>query len=199
MSGATSRCDSPGTHAKDAGTAYEMLSTRTVPVSGALVIIYVTSGGHIVEKDQGFGTGPGASGLPSRSSPPTATLTDARAGGEPFSLEVRAARDLDRILRALRHGGVIEGEGVGRGPRWGHGGGRGEHPRDSRNVHGLAESRPDRRLKRHVDRSLRRRRLDHGGGRRDREHLERRLRDRLRPGDPGPSLGSDPSVGGPGP
>src|SRR3972149_10058125 len=76
MSGATSRCDSPGTHAKDAGTAYEMLSTRTVPVSGALVIIYVTSGGHIVEKDQGFGTGPGASGFPSRSSPPTVTMND---------------------------------------------------------------------------------------------------------------------------
>src|SRR3972149_3797411 len=74
MSGATSRCDSPGTHAKDAGTAYEMLSTRTVPVSGALVIIYVTSGGHIVEKDQGFGTGPGASEFPSRSSPATVTV-----------------------------------------------------------------------------------------------------------------------------
>src|SRR3990170_2133278 len=89
MSGATSRCDSPGTHPKGAGTAYEMLSTRTAPVSGVLVIVYVTRGTHIVKKDQGFGTGPGASGFPSRSSPPTVTMNDVHSASGTECVSVR--------------------------------------------------------------------------------------------------------------
>src|SRR3990170_1998024 len=89
MSGATRRCDSPGTHAKEAGTAYEILSTRTAPVSGALVIVYVTRGRHIVEKDQGFGTGPGASGFASRSSPTAVTRYDVHSANITECVSVR--------------------------------------------------------------------------------------------------------------